>query len=212
MNLLKELEDSVIEGNEENAKKIAQEIVKKNLDIQEAIFSALLSGMKKVGKLYENHEYFIPEIILSTDALNVAFEIFTPHLKETKENIKPTVVIGVVKGDIHEIGKNIVSTFLSISGYNVIDLGRNVHSNKFIEEIENSKAQILCLSTLMSPTLDEMRLIVEKLKKKGFKDKIKVMIGGATTNPEFKEEIGADFYCKDAIEAVNILDKHFSKK
>lgn len=210
MNLLKELEDSVIEGNEENAKRIAQEIVKKNLDIQEVIFSALLSGMKKVGKLYENHEYFIPEIILSSDALNVAFEIFTPHLKETKENIKPTVVIGVVKGDIHEIGKNIVSTFLSISGYNVIDLGRNVHSNKFIEEIEKSKAQILCLSTLMSPTLDEMRLIVEKLKKKGFKDKVKVMIGGATTNLEFKEEIGADFYCKDAIEAVNTLDKHFS--
>ncbi len=81
---------------------------------------------------------------------------------------------------------------------------------KFIEEIEKSKAQILCLSTLMSPTLDEMRLIVEKLKKKGFKDKVKVMIGGATTNLEFKEEIGADFYCKDAIEAVNTLDKHFS--
>ncbi|GAG38384.1 unnamed protein product, partial [marine sediment metagenome] len=90
MNLLKELEDSVIEGDEENAKQIAQEIVKKNLDIQKAIFSALLSGMKKVGKLYENHEYFIPEVILSADALNAAFEIFTPHLKENKENVKPT--------------------------------------------------------------------------------------------------------------------------
>ncbi len=211
MNLLKELEDSVIEGNEENAKKIAQEIVNKNLDIQDAIFSALLSGMKKVGELYENHEYFIPEIILSADALNVAFEIFTPHLKETKESVKPTVVIGVVKGDIHEIGKNIVSTFLSISGYNVIDLGRNVHSNIFMEEIEKSNAQILCLSTLMSPTLDEMRLIIDKLKEKGLRDKVKVMIGGATTNPEFKEEIGADFYCKDAIEAVNTLNKYFLK-
>lgn len=212
MNLLKELEDSVIKGDEENAKQIAQEIVKKNLDIQKTIFSALLSGMKKVGKLYENHEYFIPEVILSADALNAAFEIFTPHLKENKENVKPTVVIGVVKGDIHEIGKNIVSTFLSISGYNVIDLGRNVHSNNFIEEIEKSKAQILCLSTLMSPTLDEMRLIIEKLKEKGFRNKVKVMIGGASTNPEFKEEIGADFYCKDAIEAVNTLNTYFLKQ
>jgi corrinoid protein of di/trimethylamine methyltransferase len=211
MNLLKELENSVIEGNEGNAKQIAQDIVKKNLNIQEAIFSGLLSGMKKVGKLYENHEFFIPEIILSADALNAAFQIFTPHLKETKEKLKPTIVIGVVKGDIHEIGKNIVSTFLSISGYNVIDLGRNVHSNKFIETIEKTKAQVVCLSTLMSPTLDEMRLIVEKLEDKGIKDRVKVMIGGATTNSEFKEEIGADFYCKDAIEAVNTLNKHFSK-
>jgi len=212
MDLFKDLENSIIEGNEEIAKEVAQEIVKQSLDIQEAIFSALLSGMKKVGKLYENHVYFIPEIILSADALNAAFEIFTPHLKETRKKIKPTVVIGVVKGDIHEIGKNIVSIFLSVSGYNVIDLGRNVHSNKFIEEIEKSKAHILCLSTLMSPTLDEMRLIVEKLKEKGIKDKVKVMIGGASTNQEFKEEIGADFYCKDAIEAVNTLNKHFSEQ
>ncbi len=212
MGLIDELKDAIIEGDEIIVKDLAEKIVENDLDIQEAIFSGLMSGMKEVGRLYEEHEYFIPEIIISSDALSIAFDIFKPHLKDFVKDVKATVVIGVVKGDIHEIGKSIVSTFLTISGYNVIDLGRNVHSDKFLEQIEESRAEIVCLSTLMTPTLEEMRLMVNRLKERGLKDRVKVMIGGAPTDPDFMKEIGADFYCKDAIEAINTLDNYFSNK
>ena len=212
MNLIEKLREAIIEGDEEVAVQIANQIIEEKIDLKKAILNGLSDGMKEVGRKYEQHEYFIPEIIISADALNSAFEIFKPYLEEIEKDYKANVVIGVVKGDIHDIGKNIVTQFLKTSGYNVIDLGRNVHSDKFIEEIESKNANILCLSTLMTPTLDEMKLIIDKLRQKKIKDKIKVIIGGAPTDQSFMKEIGADFYCKDALEAIKLLDDLFPRK
>lgn len=207
MILIEELKNAIIEGEEELAIQKAQEIIESNINIQDAISEGLVSGMKHVGKLYEEHEYFIPEIILSADALNGAFEILKPHLGQDSKEYKATAVIGVVKGDIHDIGKTIVGQFLVVSGYNVIDLGRNVHSDLFIQTIKENNAKIVCLSTLMTPTMEEMKLIVDRLKLEGLKEKVKVFIGGAPTDPDFAKEIGADYCCKDAIEAIDILDQ-----
>lgn len=212
MNLIEQLKNAVIEGEEEVALHLANEIIKHEGDVQDAVLHGLCDGMKEVGKLYEKHEYFIPEIILSADALNSAFEVFKPYLDESNSSNKATVIIGVVKGDIHDIGKNILAQFLRISGYNIIDLGRNIHSDKFIEAAVKNKAAVICLSTLMTPTIEEMKTIVEKLKQQGIKNDIKVMIGGAPTDSEVMKEIGADYCCKDAIEAIEVLDELFIKK
>jgi len=211
MEIIQDLRYAIIEGDEELTIQKAQEILNKNVDVQQALLKGLIDGMKEVGRLYEQHEYFIPEIILSSDALNAAFELFKPYLGKLDENYKATAVVGVVKGDIHDIGKKIVGQFLKISGYNVVDLGRNVHSDVFIKAIKDNNANIVCLSTLMTPTLEEMGLIINRLKEEGLREKIKVIIGGAPTDPDFAKEIGADYCCKDAIEAINILDKLFGK-
>ena len=212
MGLIEELKSSIIEGEEDLAIQKAQEILDSHINVQQAITEGLVSGMKYVGKLYEEHQYFIPEIILSADALNAAFEILKPHLGQASENYKATAVVGVVKGDIHDIGKTIVAQFLVIAGYNVIDLGRNVHSDNFIKAIKENNAKILCLSTLMTPTLEEMKRIVHRLEEEGLKEQVKVFIGGAPTDQDFAKEIRADYCCKDAIEAINLLDNLFKKE
>jgi len=210
MSLIENLRQAVIEGEEESTIEIVQELIDKKFDINAVLFEGLCEGMKEVGNLYEQHEYFIPEIIISADAFNAGFEIIKPFLEQTEKKPKAVVVIGVVKGDIHDIGKNIVAQFLTANGYKVIDLGRNIHSDLFIEKTKENNADVVCLSTLMSPTLEEMGVIINKLKENKLREKVKVFIGGATADPDFMEEIGADYYCKDAYEAVNILDKIFS--
>lgn len=210
MGLIQELKNAIVECDEELAIQKSHEIIDSEINVQDALLEGLIEGMKEVGRLYEQHEYFIPEIILSSDAMNSSFEIFKPFLGDTITKYKAIAVIGVVKGDIHEIGKNIVAQFFKISGYNVIDLGRNVHSDSFIDAVEKENANILCLSTLMTPTLEEMGLIVKKLKEKGLRENVKIIIGGAPTDPDFAKQIGADYYCKDAIEAIKIMDKVFS--
>ncbi len=211
MGLYEDLKNAIIEGNDQGSAQIAKKIVEQKLDIQDAIVKGLAEGMKIVGAKYEQREYFIPEIIICADALNAAFEVFKPYLKEQKTKPKATVVIGVVKGDIHDIGKNITALFLNIAGYKIIDLGRNVHSDAFIEAVEKNHAEVVCLSTLMSPTLEEMKRIVQKLQEKGLKKTVKVVIGGAPTDKDFANKIGADFYCKEAVDAVKLLDNVYMR-
>lgn len=212
MDLIENLKQSVIDGNEEEARNLANQIIKNNIDLQETILNGLSAGMKIVGEKYESHEYFLPEVIVASDALNAAFNLFKPYLGENDSDFKAKVVIGVVKGDIHEIGKNIVAQFLTANNYKVIDLGRNVAPEKFIDAVEQNYADIVALSTLMSPTMEQMRIIIEQLKEKGLRQQVKVIIGGAPTDEEFMKEIGADFCCKDANEAVATLDAIIMKK
>ncbi|MHA1311037.1 MAG: cobalamin B12-binding domain-containing protein [Candidatus Helarchaeota archaeon] len=206
MGLIENLKNAVIDGDVDNAARIANEIIDRKMDLKNAILNGLSAGMRVVGKKYEEHEYFIPEVIVSADALNTAFNIIKPHFKDKDTDYKAKVVIGVVKGDIHEIGKNIVAQFLNASGYKVIDLGRNVPPEKFVEAVEKYNADIVAMSTLMTPTLEQMKITIEQLKENGLRNKIKVIIGGAPTDQEFMNEIGADYCCKDANEAVSTLD------
>ncbi|MHA1270543.1 MAG: cobalamin B12-binding domain-containing protein [Candidatus Helarchaeota archaeon] len=212
MNLIDDLKEAVINGDENASINIAKEIIEKKMDIKNAILNGLSAGMRIVSEKYENHEYFIPEVIVSVDALNEAFNIFRPFLGEDDTDYKAKVAIGVVKGDIHEIGKNIVAQFLRSSGYKVYDLGRNVPPEKFVDAVKNYDVDIIAMSTLMSPTLEQMRIVVEKLKESGLRDKVKIIIGGAPTDIEFMKEIGADFCCKDANNAVDTLNKAILKK
>lgn len=209
MSLNEKLSKAVIDGDSELSVTLAKEVIKQGLNLNDAIINGLNEGMRIVSELYEKKEYFLPEIIISADALYDALEVFKPHL-EKKENIhKGIVVIGVVRGDIHDIGKNMTKLFLEASGYKVIDCGRNVLAETFINAIKENNANILALSTLMHPTLESIEELINKIREEGLRDKLKVIIGGAATSEQFADSIGV-MHCNNAAKAVNILDEFFS--
>lgn len=206
MNLIKDLSNAVIEGNSELAVSIAKNIISQGVDINDAIFKGLNEGMRLVSDLYAKREYFLPEIIISADALYEALEVFKPHLELTNTKNKAIVVIGVVRGDVHDIGKNLTKLFLEASGYKVIDCGRNVQPDIFIKTIKENNADILALSTLMNPTLESITNLIELLKEENLKEKLKIIIGGAATSEQFAQKIGV-IHCDDASKAAKILDE-----
>ena len=206
MNLIKDLSNAVIEGNSELAVSIAKNIISQGVNINEAIFKGLNEGMRIVSDLYAKREYFLPEIIISADALYDALEVFKPHLELTNRKNKAIVVIGVVRGDVHDIGKNLTKLFLEASGYKVIDCGRNVQPDIFIKTIKENNADVLALSTLMNPTLESITNLIELLKEENLKEKLKIIIGGAATSEQFAQKIGV-IHCDDASKAAKILDE-----
>lgn len=210
MSLIEQLSKAIIDGNSELAIELANNIINQGIDINEAIINGLNEGMKIVSELYEQREYYLPEIIISADALYDALEVFKPHLEKQKSTHKAVVVIGVVRGDIHDIGKNITKLFLEASGYKVIDCGRNVMAETFIEAIKEYNAEILALSTLMSPTLESIQDLINKLKAEGLRERLRVIIGGAATSEQFATSIGV-IHCNNAAKAVTILDELISR-
>ena len=207
MTVIDELVDAVIEGDEEKAIQLANQVIEQKIDIKSAIINGINLGMKIVGEKYEKKEYFLPEIVVSSDAFYSAFKVLQPQLLKNIE-YKATVVIGVVRGDVHDIGKNIVKIFLEAAGFKIVDLGRNVPAEKFIEAIKKNKADIVALSTMMTSTLDSMQKVVNLIKKEGLRNKVKIILGGAAPDDRFAKEIGADFYAADANEAVETLNRH----
>ncbi len=210
MDLLEEIQEAVLKGDAEKATALAKEIVDEELDLNDAISNGLNEGMRRVSMLYDKREYFLPEIIVAADALYEALTVFKSHLTGDQEH-KATVICGVVRGDIHDIGKNVVKLFLEAGGYRVIDLGRNVPAETFIEAIKTHHAEVLALSTLMSPTLENMTEVVELLKLENIHENVKVIIGGAAVTEKFAEEIGAT-YLNDATSAIKYLNKFFGGK
>ncbi|MFB0544150.1 MAG: cobalamin-dependent protein [Candidatus Hodarchaeota archaeon] len=202
--MLKELGQIVIEGDVDAAPAKAREVLDAGVTPWECISEGLSKGMEEVGRLYEEHEYFLPEVLLSANTMYAALDVVLPELKIKGGGESPgTVVIGVVEGDIHDIGKNIVKALLTGAGYNVIDKGRNVPADEFLKGVKEEGAQVIAMSTLMTPTLESMREVEDKLKKEGLKEKTRTIIGGAATSATFAGEIGSDDYGEDAQQAVD---------
>jgi dimethylamine corrinoid protein len=155
--------------------------------------------------LYEQEEYYVLELLLCADALYAGMAILSPHIKQTDGIlIKPKAVIGVVQGDTHDIGKNLVKHMLEVSGFDVCDLGRDVPLENFVEKVEALKAELLCLSTLMSTTMSKMAVVIESLKKAAIRNSVKVLVGGAPLSSAFAKKIGADGYAVNAVEAAKL--------
>jgi dimethylamine corrinoid protein len=200
--IFKKLTEAVIDGDSEKAKNAAEEALAEGIPPFDAIINGLAEGMKVVGDKYEKKEYFLPEMLLSSDAMYAGLNILTPHIKsENKQRGK--IILGVVEGDIHDIGKNIVKTMLTAAGYEIVDLGKDVPVNEFIEKAKSEGAQVVAMSTLMTPTLMSMKSVEEKLKEEGLKDKVKTIIGGGSVSEDWRANIGSDAYGKDALEAVD---------
>ena len=203
------LTQAVIDMDATRAAEAAAAVIQYNVDPYEAIIEGLAKGMDKVNELFENEEYFVPEILLCADAMNAGIEVLRPYLpKETTWN-KKKVVIGVVKGDTHDIGKNLVKIMLDNAGFEIHDLGRNVPYAKFVDTAGELKADLVCLSTLMTTTMDGMQIIIEDLKKAGIASR--VMVGGGPISPGFAKNIGADGYAKNAAEAVKVAKGLFQE-
>lgn len=200
--LLKELSDSVLNMQEEETIEISKKCVGNNINAYEAIDKGLADGMNRAGKLYEEEEYYIPELLLCSDAMYSGLDILKPHLEKEQTENKAKVVIGVVEGDTHDIGKNLVKIMMETEGFEVIDLGRDIPPVDFVNKAKEVGASIIALSTLMTTTMDGMAEVINLLKKEGIRDKISVMVGGGPISQNFADKIGADAYTLDASKAA----------
>jgi corrinoid protein of di/trimethylamine methyltransferase len=205
--ILQKLARAVVDMDEAGAAAAAQEAIAEGLDAYVAITEGLAAGMREVGELYERGEYYVPEILVCSDAMNGAIEILKPHIKNLPDRKPVKVLLGVIEGDIHDLGKNIVKIMLDAAGFEVIDLGRDVKAERFIEAAREAKAGIIGLSTLMSTTMGNMKKVVDALIAQGLREDFKVIVGGGPTSPEFAESIGADGHGHNAKEAVDLAEK-----
>ena len=202
--ILKDLADGVLNLDEELAVKAAHEAIAAGLNAFDAISNGLVVGMNRAGELYDEEEYFVPELLICSDAMYAALEVLRPHIQTDDMVQKIGCVIGVVEGDTHDIGKNLVKIMLDVAGFEMHDLGRNVPLAHFIEKAKQVDAKLICLSTLMTTTMDGMSSIIEMLKEEGIRDRFKVMVGGGPISQAFADRIGADGYADNAASAVRI--------
>ncbi len=210
---LSKLENSIIQGDKDKAESLAKEAVEKQLDLNEVIEKGYVPGIQKVGELWEKGEYFLPELITSAECMKAAMGVLQPELEkaqiETRSRGK--IIIGTVEGDIHDIGKNLVSSMLSANGFDVIDLGADVKLEMFIERAEEENADFICLSALLTTTMVGQKRLVEMLKEKNLSDRFKVMVGGAPVNQKWADDIGADGYAENAMIAVQAVNSLINK-
>jgi dimethylamine corrinoid protein len=201
--ILAELKSAIIEGDSDKCKAYADKAIALGVDVYEVI-SCCSEGMSVVGEKYENEEYFIPELLLGAEAMNAAIGVLRPyiHVEEASEASLGKVVLGVVEGDVHDIGKNVVRMVLEAEGFEVLDLGNNVPMEMFINKTKETGADVIGLSTFITTTLPMMEALIDELTQMGIRDKVKVIIGGAATSERFAAAIGADAWAKNAIEAV----------
>jgi 5-methyltetrahydrofolate--homocysteine methyltransferase len=185
---------------------LTQSALDSNIPPKTIITQGLTAGMQVVGEKFATREYFIPDMLASAEAVGAAMEILKPILEASNIETKGKFVIATVKGDIHDIGKNIVAILLKGAGYEVEDLGTDVPTEKIVEVVRESKSQFLGLSALLTTTMLVMREVVEALKKSGIRENVKVLIGGAAVSDEYAREIGADAYCIDGFHAISVLD------
>lgn len=200
--LLERLSDCVFGMEEEEVVDVVKEYIACGYDPQEGMLRGLVDGMKRASDMYEEGEYFVPELIVCSDAMYAGIEEFQKFLPENASVSVGKVVIGVVEGDTHDIGKNLVRIMMETGGFDVHDLGRDVPVDAFVEYVREHEVDIVCMSSLMTTTMPGMGVVIDRLREEGLRDKVKIMIGGAPVSPAFAEKIGADGYTRNAIEAV----------
>jgi corrinoid protein of di/trimethylamine methyltransferase len=205
--ILNKLQEVVIAGEPDQARELAAQALKEDITPLTAIEEALNPGMQVVGDRYESGEYFIPDLVMAAEAMKAAMSVFEPVLVERQEQrqVLGTVVIGTVEGDIHEIGKSLVATMFNAAGFQVHDLGVDVPTSQFIERVQETGANVVGLSALLTTTMRNQETVIEALKEAGLRDQVKVIIGGAPTSPDWAKTIGADAYAENANEAVGVI-------
>ncbi len=205
--LFEEMTNAVIAGVPDKARELANEVLRAGIDPLEAIDQGFKPGMDVVGEGFAKGELFIPDLMMSGEAMKAAIATLEPELKKRKQEIKTLgkVVIGTVQGDIHEIGKTLVATMLSANGFQVHDLGVDVSPQRFVDAVREVDADVVGLSALLTTTMLNQEAVILTLKEAGLRDQVKVIIGGVPTSPEWASEIGADAYAENATEAVEVI-------
>jgi 5-methyltetrahydrofolate--homocysteine methyltransferase len=204
---LKELYDAVVNGDAKATHSITQQAIQDGVDPLKLVNDYMIPAMDEVGRRFEANEYFVPELLISARAMKASLDIIRPLLTARGDKPAGKVAIGTVKGDLHDIGKNLVASLLEGGGFEVIDLGVNVTPEKFIETVRDKNANIIAMSALLTTTMPAMRTTIEALKQAGVRQQVKVLIGGAPITQKYADEIGADGYSETAVGAVALAKK-----
>lgn len=205
--LLQKLSDGVVEMEEDDVADAAQEYLDEGYPAFDGIMDGLVDGMNRASKLYEEEEYFVTDVLLCSDAMYAGLDILRPYLPDEEGEAKRKGIIGVVEGDTHDIGKNLVKIMLETAGFDMVDLGRDVPLQKFVDTAREEGAEFICMSTLMTTTMGGMETVIRLLEKAGMRDKVKVMIGGGPISQKYADKIGADGYSRNAVEAVKLAKR-----
>lgn len=205
--LLKELARCVLEMEDDAVTEVAREYADAGYDPAEGILVGLVNGMNQAAELYEQEEYFIPELMICSSAMYNGLAVLQPLLPSEDAGSKCKVLIGVVEGDTHDIGKNLVKVMLESAGYELIDLGRDVPVEKFVEAVKNDDIKVVAMSTLMTTSMENMRKVIESLKENSVRDQVKVIVGGGPISQSFADKIGADGYSNSAVDAVKLVNR-----
>lgn len=206
--LLEALSECVVEMEDEEVVDVANEYLEAGYPAFDGIMDGLVDGMNKASDLYDAEEYFVTDVLLCSDAMYAGLDVLRPHLPADDTGVKkPKVVIGVVEGDTHDIGKNLVKIMLDTAGFEMYDLGRDVPLDNFVDKAVEVGASIICMSTLMTTTMIGMKTVIDKLKERGIRDQFKIMVGGSPISQKYADEIGADGYSVNAVEAVKLAKR-----
>lgn len=212
MSIVQEISEFLQKGRAKNVKALVQQALDEGVDAKVILNEGLLDGMMIIGGKFKRNEVFVPEVLVAARAMNAGMAILEPVLVEIGNEPVGKAVVGTVKGDLHDIGKNLVAMMLKGAGLEVIDLGVDVEPESFIAKAEEVGADMIGMSALLTTTMQNMKETIDLLKEKGLRDKYIVMVGGAPINESFAEEIGADFYTADAASAAEVAKAAVEKK
>jgi corrinoid protein of di/trimethylamine methyltransferase len=199
------LYDAILNGDAKKAHAATQAALTAGAAPLQLISESMVPAMDEVGRLFEAEEYYVPELLLAGRAMRSALELLRPLMTASGEKLSTRVVIGTVKGDLHDIGKNIVGSMLEGGGFEVVDLGTDVSPEKFVAAVKEQKPQIVCLSALLTVTMPAMKTTIDALQTAGLRTQVKVLIGGAPVTMQYAKEIGADGYSENASGAVSLV-------
>jgi 5-methyltetrahydrofolate--homocysteine methyltransferase len=200
--VLQNLYDAIMNGDAGSTPGLVQQALDQNLPAPQILNEGMIAAMNHVGKLFEEGEFFVPEMLIAARAMQAGLAVLKPHLAQAEVKAAGRVVAGTVKGDLHDIGKNLVCMLLEGAGFEIIDLGTDVAPEKFVQVVQEGRADVMALSALLTTTMPNMKVTIEALKAAGVRDNVKVMIGGAPVTQAYAEQIGADGYAPDASRAV----------
>ncbi len=210
--LLREIAQSVEKGDSSSLKELTQRALSEKICPEEILNDGLIRGMDEVGIKFKKNEIFIPEVLISTRAMKAGLEILRPHFFTLPQRLKGKIVMGTVKGDLHDIGKKIVCLVLESAGYEVIDIGIDTPKEKFLNVVKKESPDILGMSALLTTTMIYMREVIEILERKNLRQRVKVIIGGGPVTQSFAEEIKADGYAPNAALALSLVERLLKKK
>ncbi len=199
---LERIFEGILDGNAKLVVESIEQALSDGIEPAKILNEGMIAAMGEVGKLFEEGEYFVPEMLIAARAMQKGLEILKPYLSEDDVQSPGKVVIGTVKGDLHDIGKNLVAMMLEGAAFEVVDLGTDVSPERFIAAVKDSGAQIIAMSALLTTTMTNMKTTIEALKEAGIRDQVKVMIGGAPITQNYADQIGADGFAEDASRAV----------
>ena len=207
---IEKLYDAILDGDHKAAAVLTRAALEEGGDAAELISRYMIPAMAEAGRRFECEEYFVPELMLSARAMKAAMELLRPVLVRSGAQPAGRVVVGTVKGDLHDIGKNLVAAMLEGGGFEVIDLGADVPAENFVDAVKKSGAQVVCLSALLTVTMPSMRTTVETFRNAGVRDQVKILVGGAPVTAQFAHDIGADGYGENANAAVSLAREMMS--